>query len=397
MVSGSSRPRIVVLGYIVRGPLGGLCWHHLQYMIGLVELGHDVLFVEDSDDYEACYDPSTDQVGTDPSYGLDFTERTFSSVGLAGLWAYWDNHAGRWHGPAAERALEHCRTADLVLNLSGVNPLREWVADAPHRALVDTDPVFTQIRHLTDDKSRRLAEAHNSFLSFGENIGLEGCTVPDDGFPWRATRQPVALGAWKATPGPKDGRFTTVMQWDSYPAREHEGRRFGMKSASFGPYEELPRRTGRRFELALGSRTAPRDKLRELGWELLDPREPTLDPWSYQEYIRGSKAEFTVAKHGYVASWSGWFSERTAAYLASGRPVIVEDSGFTRWLERDAGVLPFTTPEGAIERIEALDRDYEYHCREARRVAEDYFDAAKVLPPMIEAAMKTAGDGASGR
>ncbi|MCU7817017.1 MAG: hypothetical protein KZQ81_17925 [Candidatus Thiodiazotropha sp. (ex Rostrolucina anterorostrata)] len=163
--------RIIVLGYIVRGPIGGLAWHHLQYVMALDRLGHNVYFVEDSDDYPSCYNPTTHITDSDPSYGLKFTADAFKKVGLAERWAYYDAHVSRWFGPCADHILDICKTADLLLNLSGVNPLRSWLATIPKRALVDTDPVFTQLRHLTDSTARSLALQHNSFFSFGENIG----------------------------------------------------------------------------------------------------------------------------------------------------------------------------------------------------------------------------------
>ncbi len=379
-----------MLGYIVRGPLGGLVWHHLQYLLGLRSLGHDVWFLEDSDDYPGCYDPSRDVMDADASYGLAFASRTFEKFGLEARWAYHDAHAGRWEGPASGRVGEICASADLLIDLSAVNPVRPWLLDVPCRALVDTDPVFTQIKHLNDKKARRRAEAHTAFFSFGENVGSPGCTVPDDGFPWRPTRQPVAIDAWPVTAGPEDGSLTTVMQWDSYDAREHGGRRYGMKSVSLEPYLDMPTRTGRSFELALSSPEEVRETLRGKGWSVVDAREPTIDACSYQSFIRRSRAEFSVAKHGYVASRSGWFSERSANYLASGRPVIVQDTGFSSWLDAGAGVLPFSTPDEAAARVEELDRDYEGQCRAARALAEACCDARKVLPPLIEAAMQTA-------
>jgi len=162
--------RIVVLGYVVRGPIGGMAWHHLQYVLGLVRLGHDAWFVEDSDDYPGCYDPARHVVDADPTYGLAFAARAFRRLGLTERWAYHDAHGGGWMGPAADRAPEVCRSADLVLNLSGVNPLRPWLAEVPRRALVDTDPVFTQLRHLHDAGARAGAALHTHFFSFGEGI-----------------------------------------------------------------------------------------------------------------------------------------------------------------------------------------------------------------------------------
>lgn len=378
--------RIVVLGYIIRGPLGGLAWHHLQYVTGLRALGHDVLFVEDSDDYPSCYDPSRHVVDADPSFGLRFAADAFGRVGSGELWAYHDAHTGRWLGPAASRAREFCESADLVLNLSGVNPLRDWVAGAPARALVDTDPAFTQIRHLSDPMMRERALGHTAFLTFGENFGRPGCSIPDDGLPWVPTRQPITLDAWEVTEGPESGPFTTVMQWDSYAPREHGGRRFGMKSESFAELLNLPSLCPETFELALGTADAPRDLLSAHGWRVRDPLALTKDASSYQRYIRSSKGELSAAKHGYVASRSGWFSERSACYLASGRPAAVQDTGFTDWMETGLGVVPFSTLEEAADAVARISGDYARHCRAAREIAANYFDSATVLPALIRAA-----------
>ncbi len=379
-----------MLGYIVRGPLGGLAWHHLQYVMGLARVGHDVYFAEDSGDSPwCCYDPTRHVTDADPTYGLEFARTTFERVGLAGRWAYYDAHTGRWLGPCADRILEVCASADLLLNLSEVNPLRSWFSRIPARGLVDTDPVFTQIQHLTDERARNLALGHTSFFSFAENIGSERCTIPDDGLPWQATRQPIVLDAWPVTRGRADGKFTTVMQWDSYAAREYDGVRYGMKSDSFGPYLDLPRKAGRIFELAVGGSTA-HDLLVGRGWVVRNPLDATRDPWVYQRYIAESKAEFSVAKHGYVVTRSGWFSERSAAYLASGRPALLQETGFSDWLPTGAGVLAFSSAEEALAGIAAIDGRYESHCEAARALAEQYFDARQVLPRLIERAMNAA-------
>src|SRR5262249_12215939 len=189
----ASSLRIVVLGYVVRGPLGGMVWSNLQYLVGLARLGHEVFFVEDSDDYPACYDPERGLTDDDPRYGLGFAARVFRRIGHGERWAYHDAHRGRWQGPGASRALEVCRDAALLLDLCGVNPLRAWVERIPVRVLVDEDPAFTQIRHLRDPAARARAQAHTAFFSFGANVGKRGCAIPDDGLEWRPTRQPVAL------------------------------------------------------------------------------------------------------------------------------------------------------------------------------------------------------------
>jgi hypothetical protein len=276
------------------------------------------------------------------------------------------------------------------LNVSGVNPIRPWVGDIPIRVLIDTDPAFTQIRHLQDASARQLASKHNVFFSFAENLGKAGCLVPDDGFPWQATRQPVALQAWPVVPAPEDGNYTTVMQWDSYSLREYNGNCYGMKSRSFERYMDLPRYTEARLELAVGSESAPRELLKTNGWRVCDPLKVTRELDTYRRYIQGSKAEFSIAKHGYVVSGSGWFSERSANYLASGRPVVVQETGFSSWMNTGYGVIAFTSPEEAIAGIERIDQSYALQCEAARAVAEEYFDSAMVLTSMIERAEQAA-------
>lgn len=376
--------KIIVLGYIVRGPLGGLAWHHLQYVTGLTKLGHDVYFFEDSDDYPSCYDPSRHLTDTNPEYGLRFAAEAFERVGLADKWVYYDAHTDKWLGPIGDRGPELCESADLLLNISAVNPLRSWYLDIPARVLIDTDPVFSQIRHLSDPSARSLAEKHTAFFTFGENTTCANCAIPDDGFPWLPTRQPIVLEAWPVLPAPENGHFTTVMQWDSYEPVLHDGHRYGMKSESFTPFLDLPAITDTRLELCLGSQTAPRDLLLDKGWRLSNPLEITRTPWTYQQYIQASKAEFSIAKQGYVASRCGWFSERSAAYLASGRPVAMQETGFSEWLDSGSGLLAFNDAETAADCLDDISSHYRQHCIAARQLAEDYFDSRKVLQKLLD-------------
>ena len=387
----SSGLRIVVCGFIVRGPVGGLSWHHIQYALGLADLGHDVWFCEDSGDYPLCYDPVRGVVDADAGYGLAYAERVFDRIGFGQRWAYHDHLNGSvWRGPVGDRMRDICRSADLMLNISGINPWRPWLRDIPVRVLLDTDPVFTQVDILNDPARRAFAEGHNAFFTFAENFGQPGCGVPDDSLPWRPTRQPVVMRLWPASPGPADGAWTTVMLWDSYDVRQWQGRSWGMKSQEMEKVLDLPSRCTERFELALGGPTAPRDRLTGLGWTLRDPLEVTLDPWAYQDFLRASKAEFSVAKHGYVASASGWFSERSANYLALGRPVVVQDCGFTRHLPCGEGLLAFDTPEQALAAVQAVAADYPRHAAAALEVAHTSFDAAHVLGAMIDGAFVAA-------
>lgn len=378
--------RILVLGYIVRGPLAGHTWHHLQYVLGLMRLGHDVYFLEDSDDYDACYDPTTHEMSSDPTFGLRYAGDVFARAGIRDRWGYYDAHRGAWHGPAAHLAGELFRTADVVLNVSGVNPMREWTMRAPIRIFIDTDPAFTQVRHLSDPRAMQSALRHNVFLSFGENIGLPECSIPSDGLPWKATRQPVVLDAWPAMGGAHRGNFSTMMQWQSYPAPRYAGRSYGTKAESLPPYFDLPEHVNETLEVAIGGGSAPRDRLREAGWIVSDPMESSADPWRYQRFIQRAKAEFTVAKDAYVMTTSGWFSDRSAEFLASGRPVVTQETGFSRWLETGHGVLAFRSPQEAVEAIARVSREYDRHCRNARAIAEEYFDARRVLSTLLATA-----------
>jgi hypothetical protein len=376
----------VVLGYIVRGPLGGMAWCHLNYVLGLAEPGQDVYIIEDSDDYPCCYDPSCCCSDENPGYSLVFAERAFRRLGLDDRWAYYDAHTSTWKRRHAADARELCHSADLVPNVSGVNPLHDWFTKVPVRALIDTDPGFTQVRHLRYDEARQRAANHTVFFTFGETVGKSTCLIPADGFPWRPTRQPVALGAWPCSRGPCDGRYTTVMQWESYPPEHYGELTLVMKATSFRRFAKLPQRMGAAFELAVGGSSAPREALNDLGWGIADAVALSYDPWTYQDFIPASKAEFGIAKHGYVAVRCGWFSERSACHLATGRPVVAQDTGFSDWLPCGEGVLAFRSPENATDCVSYVNTDYEFHCRRARVIAQQFFDARVVLQALIEAA-----------
>jgi len=387
---------IVATGYIVRGPLAGPTWQHLQYVRGLLDLGHSVYFLEDSDDYAGCYDPVRDVIDNDPTYGLAYAARVFERVGCAEHWAYHDAHAGRWHGPRGADIVARCRDADVLVNVSGINPLRSWTREIPVRILVDTDPVFTQIRHLTDPAAMASARAHTAFFTFGENFGRPGCTMPDDGLPWLATRQPVVLDLWPVTPPPATGRYTTVMLWDSYRSREYAGIRYGMKSASFPPFIEFPRRIRPQLEVAIGGAGAPRAELEATGWTVANSLDMTRDPWTYQAYLQASRGEFGLAKEGYVKSGCGWFSERSLSYLASARPVIVHDTGFTHWLSTTHGVIAFRDVEDACTAVAEVEANYGAHCAAAREVVQSHFAADRVLASLLDRAFARPASHATG-
>ena len=379
--------RIVVLGYIVRGPLGGASWHFLQYIIGFMQLGNDVLFLEDSDNYPSCYNPDTFQTTIDASYGLIFIDKVFRKNNLQDRWAYYDEHTNNWFGRSRKEVHEFCESADLVVSIANINPVREWWVKIPKRILLDTDPAFTQLRHLEDERYRKAALEHTHFFTFGENFGKAECKIPNDGFDWKPTRQPVVLELWKVSKPTPSAKWTTVMLWDGNKVYHYNGLSFGMKSASFDDYFNFPEMVTDSLELAIGSSTAPRDLLSQAKWHISDSSTIARTPESFQKFILESKGEWSIAKQGYVSSKGGWFSERSTGYLASGKPVIVQNTGFSQVIETGRGVFGFNSPLEAVEAIDEINSNYAKQCVYAREIAEGYFDSKKVLRKLLNDAV----------
>jgi hypothetical protein len=379
--------KIIVLGYIVRGPLGGMVTSNLQYLHGLMSLGHDVAFVEIGDAYASCYDPSIQAMTTDPGYGLAFASNALSRINLGERWAYFDPTSSSWLGPAAQCMHETINSADLVLNLCGMNPLSPWFDEVPVRVLIDQDPAFTQIKHISSPDQLAKALNHTHFYSFGELLCRGDSRIPSDGIPWKSTRPPICLELWRNPAHPQNPpRFTSVMQWKSYQRCQHKGITYGMKDKSFMEFLDLPQGLPHGIlEMAIAG--AGNDLLASIqaaGWKVVDPAPVSTSPESYQQYIWSSSAELGIAKHGYVIGRTGWFSERSACYLASGRPVIGQDTGFSECLPCGLGLLSFTSLAEAASAIDEVLSDPEKHQKAAYEIAADSFDSHKVLSTLMD-------------
>ena len=370
--------KIVCSGYLVRHPVGGLSWHHLQYLIGFKRQGHDVTFFEDYGWPTSCYDPEQNVMTSDPGYGISYLRKLLEPHGMADDWCYLAED-GTAHGMPREQLAQFCRECDIYFTLSNLN----WIPELEHcrrRVLVDTDPVLTQIGGHGIGKP---FSWYDTLFTYGENVHQAGCTMPTAGAHWLPTRQPVVLDLWPITAGDPSAPFTSVMNWSSVGEREYEGRVYGEKPREFGPFFTLPRDTGESMELAINAPGDVRARLRDGGWQLADALQVTRTPWTYQDYLRASRAEFAVARHAYVSTQCGWFSDRSSAYLAMGRPVILQDTGFSAFLPGDAGLLPYRSRPEAITRMRQLRADYGAHCRAARVVAEEYFEAGRVLAELL--------------
>jgi hypothetical protein len=371
---------VVVCGIAGQLPLAGVALHYLQYCLGLRDLGVNVVYLEDNRAWP--YHPFLDEPDEQARYTVPWLAEMFAAFDLP--WAYRDP-LGRYHGATETDVHGWCAAADLLLNLSGGHRPDDHHRAAKVLAYVDTDPGFVQVAAANGDPvTRSWLAAHDLLFTFGERIGQPGCRLPEAGFEWRPTRQPVHLGFWDAVTSPPGDVYTTVMNWRAYKPTEWKGEAWGQKDAEFPLVRNLPAATGLPLELALGGADAPRAALEQEGWRIVDPREPTRDVWTFRDYLAASRGEITVAKQAYVRSRSGWFSERSANYLAAGRAVVAQDTGWTHVVgEPSAGLLAFTTSDEAETALKAVDADAAGHGAAARELAARHFAAPAVLERLL--------------
>ena len=378
---------LVLAGFFVRYPLGGYVWQTLHHLVGFRKLGWQVFFYEDNLHYSPAYDPRTRAFGDDYAYGCARLAEVLARFDLADRWTFWDAWRDVHHGRSASETRQMFESADVFVNLSGVNRLGDRPRP-PATIYVDIDPAYTQIRlDAGDEDLRRLLAEHDLHFTYGENVGTPRSPLPSGGFSWRPTRPPVVTELWEdgaASGGP----ITTIGQW-SFRSRDLEfrGRRYGWtKREPWERFLDLPIRTGERFELAMDVASVPGDieRLARAGWQVRDPVEVSIDWLRYRDYVCSSKAEFSVAKEMNVALRSGWFSDRSACYLAAGRAVVLEDTGFSDVVPVGAGLHAIRDVEGAAEAIARIRTDERAESHAARTVAHESFEAERVLGAMLE-------------
>jgi hypothetical protein len=366
--------RILFAGIMARYPFGGVTWCSLMYLLGLRALGHEVFYVEDTG--ECVYDPVENTRATDPRYGTSYIHDALAPFGLGERWAF-VNYDGSYHGRTADDVRRYAADADLFINLSGGSWFwRDEYARIPRKVFVDSDPAFTQLAIAKAETWYvEFFRRFDHLFTFGANIGTARSPVPTGDFVWHKTWQPITLDDWAPTAAPGK-HFTTVMSWQIESFTDVGGN----KDQEFLKYLDLPSKTPQSFELAING---PQRLLREHGWATVDAMQVSRTPWGYRDFIHRSKAEFGVAKHTYVATRSGWFSDRTECYLASGRPALVQDTGWTDHLPAGEGLLAFSSPEGAIDGINCINGDYPRHARRALEIAREHFDARTVLTRLL--------------
>jgi len=390
----SSRLRIIVTGLVGLYPVGGVAWDYLQYVMGFARMGHDVFYHEDT--WSWPYHPVLKTFTAEPDYSTAYLDSFFKTYApdLCSRWHYLHLHE-KSHGMTGEAFDEVARTADIFLNVSGAGMIPENLSPHCVKIFLDTDPGYNQIM-----LSERLAwsenvdrwcagvAAHDQHFTYAENIYGPDCIVPRMDFDWKTTRMPIVMEPWESIARkipPEKTPWTTVTTWNAFKGKlVYKGVEYASKGAEFDKLIKLPRCVSVPLKVAIGGVNAPLDRLAENGWQVVDGPEATVTPADYQDFIEKSRGELSVAKHVYVAMKTGWFSCRSACYLAAGRPVVVQDTGFTAVLPCGKGVLAFNTIEEACAAIDEVEGNYARHAGAALDFAREYFDSTRVLGKMIE-------------
>ncbi len=376
------KKRIIVSGALANKPgNGGEAWVRLSWILGLKRLGCDVHFIEQLAP-ENTVDSSGGKCGFAGSGNLAFFRKVTEDFGLTDSASLVWNGGEQTFGGSLPALTSLARQADLLINISGhltLEPLKNAVR---RRAYIDIDPGFTQFWHAAGNPGAHL-DGHEFYFTIGENIGRPDCEIPTDGIAWQPVRQPVVLDHWPVCRSVPPLRFSTIANWrGSYGPVEFAGKNYGLKVHEFRKFLSLPRLADAACEIALAihpADAADLESLRQNGWRVSDPRLSAGDPARFRRFVQDSGAEFSVAQGIYVDTNSGWFSDRTIRYLASGKPALVQDTGFTAHLPAGKGLIAFRTLDEAVAGVHEITQNYAAHCRAARQVAESCFDSDRVL------------------
>jgi hypothetical protein len=369
--------KIVVAGIIARYPFGGVTWCSLMYLLGLRHLGHEVFYLEDTG--ECVYDYEKNTISLDSTYGLNYINKALSQFGLEENWIFVD-YETKYFGKSKSAAKQICSDADLFINLSGGSWFwRDEYRKIPRKIFIDSDPAFTQAAIAKGEEwYLEFFRGFDELFTFGSNLGESDCTIAPTPFEWKKTWQPIFCDEWKTSEPPARDVFTTVMTWKNHSFEDADGN----KNKQFMQFLDLPKLTKQPIELAVNG---GRDLLESHGWKTVDGMSVSKDLDLYRSFLQHSKAEFSVAKHLYVDTKSGWFSDRSQCYLASGRPVLVQKTGFEKVLPTGEGLLGFENLEEVLHGIDEINADYAKHSRKAVEIAREYFDSKVILEKMLGA------------
>ncbi|MDD5349885.1 MAG: hypothetical protein PHQ12_06715 [Chthoniobacteraceae bacterium] len=386
------RKKIVVMGFTAGCPIAGVIWQHVHYIVGLQRLGHEVYYIEDS--ARLPYNPVTWSVDEDYSYAAEVLGKLAAQFGFEGRWGYCARFLPNTPcaGLQKKEILDLYRDADAILNVCGSQEFNEDLVGNDRMLYVESDPGVEQIKVDKDTAdTKEYLGRHRALFTFGENIGQPDFPVPLHGRTWLPTRQPVVTDLWKPEGTPPGGAvFTSIANWNTSGKKDIEWRKenyLWSKSLEFLKFVDAPRCSHEPFELATDIKDPATQALfLRNGWRLTSPHAMSVDWNDYLRYIQHSKGEFTVAKDQYVRLHTGWFSDRTACYLAAGRPAITQETGFTKFYGGKEGLLSFQTMEEITEGVRAINADYARHSRAALEIAKEVFEAEKVLADLLRRA-----------
>ena len=379
--------KIIVFGILFWYPLAGVTYQFLHYLIGLRRLGYDPFYIEDSGRW--VYDPRLNDLSPDASGNVDAVAPVLQAHGFGDRWSFRGNYpGGQSYGMTDEQRLQLYREADGFLNVTGAQEIRDEQRACKRRVYVESDPFASQVKVAKGDAGMiATLAAHDTLFTFGENIGAPDCGVPLEKFCWLPTRQPVALELWDHAL-PAGTTYNTITTWHNRGKDlEYRGQTwYWTKDREFEKFLELPRKCPARFELAATVDAQVKARLQQHGWQQTDSIEISRGIDRYRGYIQQARAEFTVARDQYVRPNTGWFSDRSACYLAAGRPVITQETGFSNFLPTGKGLFGFNNLDDILRAVDCIESDYEGNCRAARAIAAEYFAAEKVVASLMERA-----------
>lgn len=383
---------VIVGGYLGLIQVGGAAWDYIQYPLGLYLMGYDVYYIEDTRMFPVFGNSWNDSLPT-----IRRLEKLMKVFGLQDRWAYRDEVTGKIYGLTERKYKDLFKNADVFINISCANVVRDECLDIPVRILVDSDPMFSQIQMVSDQsftssKSHlsALADKHTHHFTFGENINGDNCLIPKTKYDWNITRQPICINYWKHLDLiDSTAPFTTLMNWKAGKPLVFDNITWGQKDMSFPIIKDLPSKaSGEQFVVAMNqtglapSVETERDLI-NTKWNVIGSKEASSTHTSYQDFIYRSKGEISIAKETYVKAKTGWFSCRSACYLASGRPVITQDTGWSEYYPTGSGLFPFSNEQEALNAIDCVRSNWKENSSNARAIAEEYFSHERVLTALL--------------
>ena len=386
------RKRLIVMGFMGSCPIAGVIWQHIHYIVGLQKLGHDVFYIEDS--ARLPYNPATLEVNNEFDYAAKILERLAMEFDFKRRWSFCARYlpGNPTAGLPLRRIRELYREADAILNICGTQEFNDDLLTSDRILYIESDPGVEQIKVDQRVKSTiKYLHRHRALFTFGENVGTRDFPVPTHTLKWLPTRQPVVTDLWKTNRRPLPAAvFTSIANWSTSGLKDIEWRGekyLWSKSREFLRFVAAPKKSEEPFELATNIKDErTRTKFQRNGWRFRSPQDMSVNYWLYRDYIRRSKGEFTVAKDQYVRLNTGWFSDRSGCYLAAGRPVIIQETGFTKIFGKQDGLFAFNSLGEIAEAVKRINADYSRHSHGARKIAREFFEAEKVLRSLLERA-----------